>query len=104
MVSILKRLHLISVLFCYFLFFLVLNFTQLSQAYFFSAGGGGGGISVFWNCAQPKDTRTRQANSESVQWIYLLCVWQTIQEANLCIVVWSNIIINPFWSCLRLYR
>jgi hypothetical protein len=32
MVSILKRLHLISVLFCYFLFFLVLNFTQLSQA------------------------------------------------------------------------
>jgi hypothetical protein len=38
-VSILKHLHLISVLFCYFLFFLVLNFTQLSQAYFFSAGG-----------------------------------------------------------------
>ena len=26
-----KYLHLISVLFCYFLFFLVLNFTQLSQ-------------------------------------------------------------------------
>ena len=32
MVSILERLHLISVLFCYFVFFLVLNFTQLSQA------------------------------------------------------------------------
>jgi hypothetical protein len=40
MVSILKRLHLISVLFCYFLFFLVLNSTQLSQAYFISAGRG----------------------------------------------------------------
>jgi hypothetical protein len=32
MASILKRLHLIGVLFCFFLFFLVLNFTQLSQA------------------------------------------------------------------------
>jgi hypothetical protein len=32
MISILKRLHLIFVLFCYFLFFLVLNFTQLNQA------------------------------------------------------------------------
>ena len=30
--NLLKHLHLISVLFCYFLFFLVLNFTQLSQA------------------------------------------------------------------------
>ena len=37
-----KRTHLISVLFCYLLFFLVFNFTQLSQDYFFSAGGGGG--------------------------------------------------------------
>ena len=45
MVSIVKRLLLISVLFCYFLFFLVLNFTQLSEA-------GGLGTSTFWNCAQ----------------------------------------------------
>ena len=72
MVSILKCLHLISVLFCYFLFFLVLNFTQLSQSSFFSAGGVGGGggerrdISLLELCPT-KDTRTRQANSESVQ-------------------------------------
>jgi hypothetical protein len=32
MESILKRLHLISVLFCYFLFFLVINFTQLARS------------------------------------------------------------------------
>jgi hypothetical protein len=42
-----------------------INFVQLG----WGPGGMGEGISVFWNCAQPKDTRTRQANSESVQWI-----------------------------------
>ena len=65
------------------------------------------GISVFWNCAV-SNRRTQETNSKSVQWIYLICVWpnvwQTIKEADLCIVVWSNIIINLFWSCLRLYR
>jgi hypothetical protein len=66
-VSILKRLYLICVLFCYFLFFLVLNFTQLNLFQLGGRGMGGGGISVFWNCAQP-------ANSESGQWIYLMCL------------------------------
>jgi hypothetical protein len=92
MVSILKRLHLISVLFCYFLFFLVLNFTQLSQAWM-----GEQGISVFWNCAQRRtQAHDRQILSQFSEFI-LLCVWpnvwQAIQEANLCILLFGPILL-----------